>query len=77
MANVKFIKEEKDIVVPDGSNLRFGALENRIDLYTFKGKMINCGGYGQMRHLCSGNCGRDGESFSSDRCRRSKVAQKA
>ena len=47
MAIVKFIKEGKDIVVPDGSNLRFKALENGIDLYTFKGKMINCGGYGQ------------------------------
>ena len=47
MANIKFIKEENDVVVPNGSNLRFKALENGIDLYTFKGKMINCGGYGQ------------------------------
>ena len=47
MANVKFLKEEKEIFVAVGDNLRFKALENRIDLYTFKGKMMNCGGYGQ------------------------------
>ncbi|MDJ0706692.1 MAG: 2Fe-2S iron-sulfur cluster-binding protein [Leptolyngbyaceae cyanobacterium MO_188.B28] len=47
MAIVKFVKEDKEIEVPDGSNLRFKALENRIDLYTFQGKMMNCGGYGQ------------------------------
>lgn len=47
MTNVKFLKENKEIVVADGANLRFKALENRIDLYTFAGKMMNCGGYGQ------------------------------
>lgn len=47
MANVKFLKENAEIVVADGANLRFKALENRIDIYTFAGKMMNCGGYGQ------------------------------
>ncbi|HEY9736374.1 MAG TPA: 2Fe-2S iron-sulfur cluster-binding protein [Trichocoleus sp.] len=47
MTNVKFLKENKEIVVADGANLRFKALENRIDLYTLTGKMMNCGGYGQ------------------------------
>ncbi|WP_035985902.1 2Fe-2S iron-sulfur cluster-binding protein [Leptolyngbya sp. KIOST-1] len=47
MANVKFVNEEAEIIVADGSNLRFKALENRIDLYTFGGKLMNCGGYGQ------------------------------
>lgn len=47
MASIKFIKEDKEIVVADGANLRFKALENDIDLYTLVGKMMNCGGYGQ------------------------------
>jgi ferredoxin len=47
MSTVKFLKEDQEIVVADGANLRFKALENRIDLYTLRGKMMNCGGYGQ------------------------------
>jgi ferredoxin len=47
MANIKFVKEEKEVIAADGANLRFKALENGIDLYTFVGKMMNCGGYGQ------------------------------
>jgi ferredoxin len=44
---ITFVKEQKDVVVAQGSNLRQKALENGIDLYTFKGKLMNCGGYGQ------------------------------
>lgn len=47
MANIKFVKESKEIIAADGANLRLKALENSIDLYTFMGKMMNCGGYGQ------------------------------
>lgn len=47
MANIKFLKEEKEVIAADGANLRFKALENGIDIYTFTGKMMNCGGYGQ------------------------------
>jgi ferredoxin len=47
MANIKFLKEEKEVIAADGANLRFKALENNIDLYTLMGKMMNCGGYGQ------------------------------
>ncbi|RMF66620.1 MAG: (2Fe-2S)-binding protein [Cyanobacteria bacterium J069] len=47
MPNIKFIKEKQEVVAADGANLRFKALENGIDLYTFMGKMMNCGGYGQ------------------------------
>lgn len=47
MANIKFVKESKEIVAADGANLRLKALEHSIDLYTFMGKMMNCGGYGQ------------------------------
>jgi len=47
MANIKFVKEGEEIIAADGANLRLKALENSIDLYTFMGKMMNCGGYGQ------------------------------
>ncbi|MBD2482852.1 2Fe-2S iron-sulfur cluster-binding protein [Planktothrix sp. FACHB-1365] len=47
MANIKFVNENQDVIAADGANLRLKALENRIDLYTFTGKMMNCGGYGQ------------------------------
>lgn len=47
MTTVKFLKEDKEITVADGANLRLKAMENGIDLYTFVGKMVNCGGYGQ------------------------------
>ncbi|MBZ8178601.1 MAG: 2Fe-2S iron-sulfur cluster-binding protein [Oscillatoria sp. PMC 1051.18] len=47
MANIKFVKENQEIVAADGANLRQKALENGIDLYTLMGKMMNCGGYGQ------------------------------
>ncbi|MGB3136303.1 MAG: 2Fe-2S iron-sulfur cluster-binding protein [Nodosilinea sp.] len=47
MANVKFVNEDAEINIADGANLRFKALENRIDIYTFSGKLMNCGGYGQ------------------------------
>ena len=47
MANIKFVKENQEVIAADGANLRLKALENRIDLYTFSGKMMNCGGYGQ------------------------------
>jgi len=44
---ITFVKEDKVAFAPDGANLRFKALENGIDLYTFMGKMMTCGGYGQ------------------------------
>jgi ferredoxin len=47
MANIKFVNEGKEVVAADGANLREKALQNGIDLYTFMGKMMNCGGYGQ------------------------------
>ncbi len=47
MANITFVKENKEIIAADGANLREKALQNGIDLYTFKGKLTNCGGYGQ------------------------------
>lgn len=47
MANIKFVKENQEIIAADGANLREKAIQNRIDIYTFTGKMMNCGGYGQ------------------------------
>ncbi len=47
MALIKFVKEDKLVDAVDGANLRFKAVENSVDLYTFMGKMMSCGGYGQ------------------------------
>ncbi|AFZ59678.1 (2Fe-2S)-binding protein [Anabaena cylindrica FACHB-243] len=47
MGNIKFVKENKEIVTADGANLRLKAMENNIDIYTLIGKMTNCGGAGQ------------------------------
>ena len=47
MTTIKFLKEDKEVVVAEGANLRLKAMENRIDIYTLVGKMTNCGGYGQ------------------------------
>ncbi|MGF1493521.1 MAG: 2Fe-2S iron-sulfur cluster-binding protein [Microcoleaceae cyanobacterium] len=52
MANIQFVNkgkdnESKEIIAADGANLRIKALENQVDLYTFMGKAMNCGGYGQ------------------------------
>lgn len=45
--SITFVKEGKEAIASDGANLRIKAIENGIDLYTFGGKMRNCGGYGQ------------------------------
>ncbi|OKH24736.1 2Fe-2S iron-sulfur cluster-binding protein [Chroogloeocystis siderophila] len=47
MPNIKFEKENHEVVAADGANLRLKAMENGIDIYKFYGKMMNCGGYGQ------------------------------
>jgi len=44
---ITFIKENKEAIIAQGANLRQKALENKIDIYTLKGKLTNCGGYGQ------------------------------
>jgi ferredoxin len=49
MGNIKFVKEDKEVVAADGANLRLKAMQNNIDIYKFIGKMTNCGG--------GGNCG--------------------
>lgn len=47
MANITFIKEKSEVIAADGANLREKSIQNGIDIYTFRGKMMNCGGYGQ------------------------------
>ncbi len=47
MPNIKFVKENREVVAADGANLRLKAIENGVDIYTMMGKMMNCGGYGQ------------------------------
>jgi ferredoxin len=44
---ITFVNEKRDVIVANGANLREKALDNGIDLYTFSGKLMNCGGYGQ------------------------------
>jgi len=44
---ITFIKENKEVVAATGANLREKALQNGVDIYKLRGKLINCGGYGQ------------------------------
>ena len=66
MSAIKFIKENKEIIVAQGANLREKAVQNQIDIYTFKGKLMNCGGYGQCGIVSSGDRRRDGKSLTSN-----------
>jgi ferredoxin len=47
MGNIKFVKEDKEVIAANGANLRLKALENGVDIYKLMGKMMNCGGNGQ------------------------------
>ena len=66
MANITLIKEDKFVIAADGANLRQKLLENKIDIYTFKGKITNCGWIWTMWHLYCRNCRRNGISFSEN-----------
>lgn len=46
MPKVKFLKEKKEIEVPDGTNLREEALKAGIDVYRWRHKWVNCRGHG-------------------------------
>ncbi len=47
MPRLTFINEKQDVNVTQGSNIRQKALDQSIGIYTLKGKLTNCGGYGQ------------------------------
>ncbi|MEM8641574.1 MAG: 2Fe-2S iron-sulfur cluster-binding protein [Cyanobacteria bacterium P01_G01_bin.54] len=68
MANINFVDEQKEIVAATGANLREKALENGVDLYTLRGKLMNCGGYGQC-----GTCVVEIVSGSSNLSERTEV----
>ncbi len=46
MGNIAFVNENKMVIAADGANLREKAIQNGVDIYTFGGKLMNCGGYG-------------------------------
>jgi len=47
MSSIEFTRENQEVIVASGANLRIKAIENNIDLYKLRGKLMNCGGYGQ------------------------------
>ena len=47
MPVIRFIREGRDVNCSVGDNLREVALRERMELYGLKGKLGNCGGYGQ------------------------------
>jgi len=47
MTTITFVKENQEVIAANGSNLREKALQNRVDIYTLRGKLSNCGGNGQ------------------------------
>ncbi|MEM9482694.1 MAG: 2Fe-2S iron-sulfur cluster-binding protein [Cyanobacteria bacterium P01_F01_bin.116] len=64
MPTIKFVNEDVEITAADGANLRQKAIDNKIDIYTFTGKMMNCGGYGQCA-LCVVDIAAGMENLSS------------
>lgn len=63
LAKICFVNENKEITVAAGANLRTKVIENGVDLYTLKGKLMNCGGYGQCG-TCLVNVVEGGENLS-------------
>lgn len=51
MTTITFVDKDKEtikeVIAANGANLREKALQNNVDLYTLRGKLVNCGGYGQ------------------------------
>lgn len=47
MPTITFVNENKDVVAANGANLREKAIQNSVDIYKWRGKLMNCGGYGQ------------------------------
>ncbi len=47
MTTITFVKENREVIAAQGANLREKALQNQVDIYTLRGKLTNCGGYGQ------------------------------
>ena len=48
---IKFVNEDKEVIVMDGTNLRLKAIESGVDIYKGITKLLNCRGNGKC-----GNC---------------------
>jgi ferredoxin len=51
MAIIKFLKEKKEIQVPEGSNLRAEAMRAGVEIYSGVDRILHCPGLG-----CCGTC---------------------
>ncbi|MBD1903925.1 (2Fe-2S)-binding protein [Funiculus sociatus GB2-A5] len=51
MNSIKFVNEDKEVIVMDGTNLRLKAIESSVDIYKGMTKLLNCRGNGKC-----GNC---------------------
>ena len=49
MPTIRFVREGKDVNCQIGEDLRQVILREGLELYGFKGKIGNCGGYGQCK----------------------------
>lgn len=47
MPKVRFVKENREIEVPEGSNLRQAALDAGIQVYRLRHRLLNCHGRGK------------------------------
>ena len=52
MPHIRFLREGKEVNCTVGENLRIIALREGMQLYGLKGKLGNCGGYGQCITCC-------------------------
>lgn len=47
MESIKFLNENKEVIVIDDSNLRLKAIESGVDIYKSMTKLLNCRGNGK------------------------------
>jgi len=44
---IKFVSEDKEVIVTDSTNLRLKAIESGVDIYKAMTKLLNCRGNGK------------------------------
>jgi ferredoxin len=47
MNSIKFVNEDTEVIVRDGTNLRLKAIESGVDIYKGIAKLLNCRGNGK------------------------------
>jgi ferredoxin len=47
MYSIKFVNEDSEVMVRDGTNLRLKAIESGVDIYKGMTKILNCRGNGK------------------------------